>query len=120
MDGLQQRRRAMAGMLLALLFLSAPPLAAAAEEERLPLHAITVSGGVSLGAYEAGFLAFSIHASPAGFADRLRLLTGTSAGSLNALLAIMAACGTEAPAPEESLFWTTWIPVGLDAALRYR
>ncbi|AKQ65735.1 hypothetical protein A176_002647 [Myxococcus hansupus] len=45
--------------------------------------------------------------------EHMRLLTGASAGSLNVLLAVLAACGEAAPgAPAQSLFWETWIPVG--------
>lgn len=83
--------------------------------ERPAAVSLTVSGGVSLGAYEAGFLSYFAarqHRDPA----RLRLLTGASAGSLNALIELLAACSTDAPAqPTDSLFWSTWIPVGLES-----
>ncbi|RYZ41784.1 MAG: patatin-like phospholipase family protein [Myxococcaceae bacterium] len=77
-------------------------------------YSLTVSGGVALGAYEAGFLAYSVAASRADGVERLRLLTGASAGSLNGLLAVLAACGEKTPGPTRSLFWETWIPVGYD------
>ncbi|WP_164006968.1 patatin-like phospholipase family protein [Pyxidicoccus trucidator] len=77
-------------------------------------YSLTVSGGVALGAYEAGFLAYAVAASRTEGVERMRLLTGASAGSLNGLLAVLATCGEEAPGPTRSLFWETWIPVGYD------
>ena len=45
----------------------------------------------------------------------LKLVTGASAGSLNALLSVLVACGGEAPSsPADSLFWHTWIPIGFE------
>ncbi|RKG84909.1 patatin-like phospholipase family protein [Corallococcus terminator] len=77
-------------------------------------YSLTVSGGVALGAYEAGFLAYSVAASRKDGMERLRLMTGASAGSLNGLLGVLAACGEKSPGPTRSLFWETWIPVGYD------
>ncbi|KFE71974.1 patatin-like phospholipase family protein [Hyalangium minutum] len=77
-------------------------------------HALTVSGGVSLGAYEAGFLAYATAAARVHGVEHVGLLTGTSAGSLNVLLAVLSACGEAAPGPTQSIFWETWIPVGFD------
>jgi hypothetical protein len=83
-----------------------------------PGYSITVSGGVSLGAYEAGQLAYTLssiraHAGP----TRLRLATGASAGSLNALLSILAACGDGEPTAPGALYWDTWIPIGFEQLL---
>ncbi len=92
-------------------------VAAAAPASAAPAPAaasITVSGGVSLGAYEAGFLFYALTATRGGRAADLRLLTGASAGSLNALLAVLTACGPEERSPLRSPFWSTWIPVGFD------
>ncbi|MFP2957243.1 patatin-like phospholipase family protein [Myxococcus sp. 1LA] len=76
-------------------------------------YSLTVSGAVSLGAYEAGFLAYAASTARADGVERMRLLTGASAGSLNVLLAVLAACGEATPGgPARSLFWETWIPVG--------
>jgi hypothetical protein len=74
----------------------------------------SISGGVSLGAYEAGSLYYGLAVTRAnpGFA-RMRLVTGASAGSVNGLIAVLAACGAEARRPSDSLFWQTWIPLGL-------
>ncbi|RKH49223.1 patatin-like phospholipase family protein [Corallococcus interemptor] len=75
---------------------------------------LTVSGGVSLGTYEAGFLYYSGTSSQGERAVDLRLVTGASAGSLNALLAIMATCGVDASTPGQSLFWDIWVPIGFN------
>ncbi|WP_223634183.1 patatin-like phospholipase family protein [Corallococcus sp. EGB] len=75
---------------------------------------LTVSGGVSLGTYEAGFLYYSGTSSQGERAVDLRLVTGASAGSLNALLAVMATCGVDASTPGQSLFWDIWVPIGFN------
>ncbi|NMO15662.1 patatin-like phospholipase family protein [Pyxidicoccus fallax] len=104
--------------LAALLLIAGMARAEAPEEPALgpgpgaAAYSLTVSGGVALGAYEAGFLEYAVATSRAVGMERLRLLTGASAGSLNGLLAVLAACGDEAPGPTQSLFWDTWIPVG--------
>jgi predicted acylesterase/phospholipase RssA len=88
--------------------------AAAAPSSHPTTSSITVSGGVSLGAYEAGFLFYTLTAAQHDRAVDLRLLTGASAGSLNALVAVLTACGPTGGPPTRSLFWSTWIPVGFD------
>lgn len=75
--------------------------------------ALTISGGVSLGAYEAGFLYFiketlALHPE----AMRARLFTGASAGSANAIIAAIESCSGPNPDPEGDLGWRMWIPVG--------
>jgi hypothetical protein len=92
-------------------FLATP---APAPEPRAPPLALTISGAVSLGSYEAGLLHYLVEVLRANPGNReLALVTGASAGSANALLAVLQACG-EAPAtPAESLFWKSWIDVGL-------
>jgi hypothetical protein len=90
--------------------------AGAAPRPEPPRRAIslTVSGGVSLGAYEAGALYYSLAALHDSREVEFRLLTGASAGSINALLAVLTACHPIAPSPPGSLFWRTWVPVGFD------
>ncbi len=88
--------------------------AAAAPLPHPTTSSITVSGGVSLGAYEAGFLFYALTAGQHDPAIDLRLLTGASAGSLNALVAVLTACGPAGGSPTRSPFWSTWIPVGFD------
>ncbi len=81
-----------------------------------PLPAsITIAGGVSLGAYEAGLVYYtleSVRANP-GLTE-LKLATGASAGSVNGFMSILQMCGTPRPDPRESLFWKAWIPLGLE------
>jgi len=76
--------------------------------------ALTVSGGVSLGAYEAGFLYYALAAAEANpILPRLKVATGASAGSVNALLSLRASCGGLAPDPRQSLLYRVWVPLGL-------
>ncbi|MCY1023195.1 patatin-like phospholipase family protein [Pyxidicoccus sp. MSG2] len=83
---------------------------------------VVVSGGISLGAYQAGFISTLVRfwslARQKGADAQLgdpspRVWTGASAGAVNALLGGLASCD-EAFAqprwsPEESLFWEIWI-----------
>ncbi len=80
-----------------------------------PPLALVVSGGVSLGSYQAGYLYYLNEAvrRPPAAVDPV-LLTGTSAGSINALLMAMASCQPPVPDPRDSLFYRTWIPIGFD------
>src|SRR5688572_11771118 len=67
---------------------------------------LTVSGGVSLGAYEAGYLYYlseTIKLNPER--TRLAVATGASAGSINALLAAIEACGEAEPDPTKTLLF---------------
>lgn len=76
---------------------------------------ITVGGGVSLGAYEAGLLYHLVSAARLN-PDLLsaRIFTGASAGSVNALAAAMDACRSFEPKPLNSLLAQIWQPVGLE------
>ncbi|MBI5508648.1 MAG: patatin-like phospholipase family protein [Deltaproteobacteria bacterium] len=87
---------------------------------------LTVSGGVSLGSYQAGFLHYytqyllahrDIARRELGRQDletrTFSVATGASAGSINAFLSALAACRVRDPNPENSLFYRVWIPVGL-------
>ncbi len=99
---------------VAALLLTAVPAGA----RDIPVS-ITVSGGVSLGAYEAGYLYYSLavqRANP-GFA-RVIIATGASAGSVNALLSLRASCGGGPLDPRKSLFHRVWVPMGLDQLFR--
>jgi predicted acylesterase/phospholipase RssA len=93
----------------------------------IPL-ALVLSGGVSLGAYEAG-LAWAIvrfsqgapgEALAAGHgAPRLVAVTGASAGSINALLSAVQWCSEPAADDDvdHNVFRDVWIPVGIDGLL---
>lgn len=118
--------------LLAALLLSgaATPLAAAGRDpvagERD--YALTISGGISLGAYQAGFnwgfvsILKQLHAAhPAGDLYNLRAVSGASAGNINAFLTAITWMENEGAQLRGSgqniinnWFYNTWIPVGLD------
>lgn len=79
-----------------------------------PVLGLTVSGGVSLGAFEAGYLYYlfeTLKLNPE--LAHPRIFTGASAGSANALLSLLSSCTGREPRPDQSLFYKTWIPVGL-------
>ncbi|QQR41298.1 patatin-like phospholipase family protein [Myxococcus xanthus] len=95
---------------------------ALAEETERSAPALVVSGGISLGAYQAGFLStlvrfWSVAQREGAEADlgnpAPRVWTGASAGAVNALLGGLASCDTAFAqptwSPEQSLFWTVWI-----------
>ncbi|MFH1467209.1 MAG: patatin-like phospholipase family protein [Pseudomonadota bacterium] len=74
----------------------------------IPL-AITVSGAVSLGAWQAGFLYYlseCVKRNPE-LLD-IQLITGASAGTINALLTILEAGSPPTASPEQSLLWSLW------------
>src|SRR5215469_7617946 len=90
--------------------------------------AITLSGGVSLGTYEAGLnwalvRTFRENAVAMFLRRRPRLVgvTGASAGSINALLAAALYCESDESAAQASvddnLLRSAWLHVGLDALL---
>lgn len=75
---------------------------------------LTVSGGVSLGAYEAGYLYYLsllFKLNPEHFEPRI--FTGASAGSANALLALMASCSPPDFRPTDGLFYRGWMSLGM-------
>ncbi len=79
-----------------------------ARPEPLPL-AITVSGAVSLGAWQAGFLHYlaeTIKRNPDAL--DLHLVTGASAGTINALIMAMEVAEEPLDDPRQSLFWSLW------------
>jgi predicted acylesterase/phospholipase RssA len=85
-----------------------PSALPAAHARPIPLG-ITVSGAVSLGAWQAGFLYYlaeTIKRNPEQL--ELHLLTGASAGTINALLTAMEISGEPVDDPRESLFWSMW------------
>lgn len=99
----------------------APKVDDAARPDSLPaVHApprvlsFTVSGGVSLGAFEAGVLYFLTEAiKHSGGEVELRIATGASAGSANALISVMDSCSPPVDDPTQGLGFQTWIPVGI-------
>jgi hypothetical protein len=89
----------------------------------LPIS-VTVGGGVSLGAYQAGLLYYvsetaklaaeKAESREAPAPVSLVVATGASAGSVNALITLVGSCSARVENPEESPFWQTWIPLGFD------
>lgn len=92
---------------------------AKATEQSAPV--LVVSGGISLGAYQAGFISTLVRfwsvardsqGHPAGN-PLPRVWTGASAGAVNALLGGLASCDEAFAAsqwtPEDSLFWNVWV-----------
>ncbi len=78
--------------------------------------ALTISGAVSLGGYEAGFLYYLsefLKRNPA--AADLKVVTGASAGSLNGFITLLSQCSGKTEGPTESLFWSSWGDVGFDS-----
>ena len=90
-----------------------------------PYKGLVVSGGVSLGSYQAGFLyyttfllrRFDEELRQRGWTGpdvgRFRVVTGASAGSINGFLSSLAGCRALSAVPEESPFFQAWIDVGL-------
>lgn len=76
--------------------------------------ALTTSGGVSLGSYQSGLLYFSNQIVKFGQKHELKLVTGASAGGINSLLSIFDVCSLKNSSPHESIFWRSWIPLGID------
>src|SRR5215469_9836067 len=90
--------------------------------------ALTLSGGVSLGTYEAGLnwaLVRTFHENSVGMLlrrrPRLVAVTGASAGSINALLAAALYCESAESAArwnvDDNLLRSAWLEVGLDTLL---
>jgi hypothetical protein len=73
-----------------------------------------LSGGVSLGSYEAGVFYNLISENREDIANDSKVIFGTSAGGINGLFGIMDICGLKKNTRESSLLWRMWIPIGLD------
>ena len=116
-------------MLLPLVVTFLVSAAPAAEEARLEDgYALTLSGGVSLGSYEAGLNWALVRVFRAKMSEmllrrrpRLVGVTGASAGSINALLVAALYCETEESAArssiDDNILRSAWLHVGLDALL---
>jgi len=116
---------------LALSFLlqAAPVDVGAPEERRHDPYALTLSGGVSLGSYEAGlnwtlvriFRVQDQIETVLRRRPRLVAVTGASAGSINALLVAALYCeaedSTANTSVDDNLLRDAWLSVSLDALL---
>jgi hypothetical protein len=77
-------------------------------------YAITVAGAVSLGSYEAGLLYYTRYLLRHQPRKSLSAFTGASAGSVNSLIGLLYTCNDLPENPQDSLFWQTWINIGLN------
>lgn len=84
------------------------------DDSKLRPLGLTVSGGVSLGTWESGFVYFYLEAEKHRPTSQLRIVTGASAGSANALVAAISSCQPPNPLPMSSLGWNVWGPVGFE------
>ncbi|HWN66378.1 MAG TPA: patatin-like phospholipase family protein [Haliangium sp.] len=116
-------------LLLAWLAPGALPDARAQANDRLGAdrqpYALTISGGVSLGAYEAGLnwvilkaLRIEQEASRPPIPELVGI-TGASAGSINALISALAWCqeGDGLGTVDDNRFRDIWMPIGFDTLL---
>ncbi|HUF25745.1 MAG TPA: patatin-like phospholipase family protein, partial [Gemmatimonadaceae bacterium] len=90
---------------------------------------LSISGGVSLGSYQAGvnWALLELFRGTAGDtvlglpSMALASIAGASAGNINTILWAIEGCTAQrARPPEESLFWQTWIPLGVPQLLPAR
>lgn len=77
---------------------------------------IVTSGGVSKGAYQAGFLYYlnSYHKLNTQDSQRPRIFTGTSAGGINSYLSLLDSCSIKQESVMESTFFQFWEKGGLE------
>jgi predicted acylesterase/phospholipase RssA len=73
---------------------------------------VTISGGVSLGTYEAGFMYLFLEQLKADPALELKIVSGASAGSVNSLVAAISSCRPPNPRPLDDPGWQVWGDVG--------
>lgn len=112
-----------------LALLVTMPLTARAQSRRDAEHVpviLTLSGGVSLGSYEAGVNWGLVEVFKQSANDSLRkawnipwyhlsAAAGASAGNINGFLAAIEWCRTtKATPPDSSLFWKIWTRTGFD------
>jgi predicted acylesterase/phospholipase RssA len=95
------------------------------KKERKKLNfSLVISGGVSLGAYEAGYnwamikMLNEIKRSGKFVEPDLRSVAGASAGSINALLSAMYWCQKDSVplknSVDDNLFYETWVNLGIE------
>ncbi len=73
---------------------------------------LTVSGGVSLGAYQAGYLYYLTEVAKLNRElFEIRLLTGASAGTINTLLTMLSLGSAPEDEPAETLLYRLWVGI---------
>ena len=108
------------------LILSLSTLSLHAEREKANLSMV-ISGGVSLGAYEAGYnwamikMLNKVRKNGKLIEPHLRSVAGASAGSINALLTAMYWCQKDSVplhnSVDDNLFYETWVNLGIEDLL---
>ena len=109
-------------VLLALVVTGAhaQPASQPADPRRV---AIAISGGVSLGSWEAGLNWGLVRYMRARGDHRLVSVSGASAGNVNSVLTAMSWCEAAGPdgqlpgRPTDNVFYKTWVHVGLESLL---
>ncbi|MBN2673841.1 MAG: patatin-like phospholipase family protein [Deltaproteobacteria bacterium] len=93
--------------------------AKASHEMTLPIQmSLTTSGGVSLGAYQAGYLYYLVEVTklnPDLFDPRI--VTGSSAGTINSLISVISMGNELVSSPSESLFYQLWTDMSIQELL---
>ena len=122
---LLQRAFRFTALVAAVLAGSASAQSSRRDVQHVPVI-LTLSGGVSLGSYEAGVNWGLVEVFKQTQRDSLRsawnlpryhlsAATGASAGNINAFLAAIEWCRTTKPTPpDSSLFWKIWVRTGFD------
>ena len=88
-----------------------------AQQGALAASTMVQSGGVSLGSYGAGFAYYLTSLRKQRGIGNLRVVTGASAGSINAFLTAISLCKKDVDAgPSKNIFYKTWIPVGMQGS----
>ena len=97
-----------------------------AERKKMNLSMV-ISGGVSLGAYEAGYnwamikMLTKVRENGKLVEPDLRSIAGASAGSINALLSAMYWCQKDSVplhnSVDDNLFYETWVDLGIEDLL---
>ena len=80
---------------------------------RTPM-ALTISGGVSLGAYESGFLYLLNRQIVQSRKYNLKIVTGASAGAINGVVSILNNCRPLTDDVQSSINWKIWTGLGID------
>jgi predicted acylesterase/phospholipase RssA len=92
------------------------------EQEKVN-YSLVIAGGVSLGAYEAGYnwalikLMAKIKSSNMAIDPEISSIAGASAGSLNSILSAMYWCQKDSVplknSVDDNLFYETWVNIGI-------
>lgn len=103
-----------------------PNAAAQPAATRRPVRvAMAVSGGISKGSYQAGFMLGMVtilrrYEDSTKRQDALVAAAGASAGNINALLSAIEYCRLKPVAVRNTVFASAWIPVGIEKLLLRR